>query len=97
MPAYMLIRVAADDSAQLRDYQTAVPPIVAKYRGKFIVRGGDTVTLEGPEESRRIVVIEFPELSDVQAFYHSPEYAQARKLRGGVARFEAIAVDGIKL
>ncbi len=97
MPAYMLIRVASDDPVQLKAYQTAAPPIIAKYRGKFIVRGGTTITLEGSVDSRRIVIIEFPELSDVQAFYHSPEYTEARKLREGVGSFEVIAVEGVKL
>lgn len=96
MPAYMLIRVNVDDPTQLKAYQAATPPIVEKYRGKFIVRGGASVTLEGPAESRRLVVIEFPALSDVEAFYHSREYSEARKLREGIGSFEFVAVDGVK-
>ncbi|MHC4540451.1 MAG: DUF1330 domain-containing protein [Planctomycetota bacterium] len=53
------------------------------------------MTLEGPPESRRIVIIEFPELSDAEAFYNSPEYSEARKLREGVAVADFIAVDGV--
>ena len=97
MPAYMLIRIAVDDPAQLKSYQAAVPPIVEKYKGKFIVRGGSSVTLEGPVDSRRMVVIEFPALSDAQNFYNSTEYAEACKLRKGIGVFECIAVDGVKL
>lgn len=84
---FVTCKLQKDVPAQLKAYQTVVPPIIARYRGKFIVRGGDTVTREGPAESRRIVVIEFPELSDVRAFYHSPEYTEAHKLREGIARF----------
>lgn len=75
---------------------TATPPIIAKYRVKFIARGGQTVTFEGPAESRRIVLIEFPDLADAQAFYNSPEYSQARKLREGIAIAEFIAVEGVE-
>lgn len=96
MPAYLIARVHADDPTLLKDYQAAVPPLIAKYGGRFIARGGTTVTLEGPVESRRIVLIEFPELSDATAFYHSHEYAQARKLRAGIAVVEFVAVDGVK-
>jgi len=96
MSAYFIIRIDAKNPALLKDYQSAVPPIVEMYRGKFIVRGGATITLEGPEETRRIVVIEFPEVSDVTAFYNSPEYTEARKLREGVAVMEAITVEGIE-
>jgi len=96
MAAYIVVRIDAEDPASLKAYQAATPPIVAKYRGRFIARGGRVVTLEGPAESRRIVIIEFPELSDAEAFYQSPEYTQARKLREGIAVAEFIAVDGIK-
>lgn len=96
MPAYMLIRITVDDPVLLKDYQAVAPSIVEKYRGKFIVRGGSTVTLEGPPELRRIVVIEFPELSDAEAFYHSPEYSAARKLREGIGSFECVGVEGVK-
>jgi uncharacterized protein (DUF1330 family) len=54
------------------------------------------VTLEGPIETRRVVIIEFPELADAEAFYHSSEYAQARKLREGIAVAEFIAVEGVQ-
>lgn len=96
MPAYLIIRIAVDDPTQLKAYQDAAPAIVAKYGGKFIVRGGATVALEGQADSRRIVVIEFPELSDAQAYYHSPEYSEVRKLREGIGSFEVIAADGIE-
>lgn len=96
MPAYVLIRITVKDPTLLKPYQAVAPSIVEKYEGKFIVRGGATVTLEGPIESRRIVIIEFPELVNAEAFYNSPEYAEARKLREGVADFELIAIDGVK-
>ncbi|MBI3561574.1 MAG: DUF1330 domain-containing protein [Gammaproteobacteria bacterium] len=96
MPAYLIVRVNVDDPALLKAYQAATPSIIEKYHGKFIARGGAVVTLEGPDESRRIVVLEFPELSDVKAYYYSPEYSEARKLREGIGSFEVIAVDGVK-
>ena len=96
MSAYMLIRVAVDDPTQLKAYQAATPAIVEKYHGKFIVRGGSSVTFEGPVESRRLVVIEFPEMSDAKAFYNSPEYVEARRLREGIGSFEFVAVEGVE-
>lgn len=95
MPAYLLIRVAADDPIQLKPYQSVVPAIIEQYNGRFLARGGNTVTLEGPAETRRLVVIEFPTLDDAQAFYHSPEYTVARKLRDGLGSFEFVAIEGI--
>jgi uncharacterized protein (DUF1330 family) len=95
MAAYLIVRMHADDPSLLKPYQAATPAIVAKYGGKFLVRGGQTVSLEGPEESRRIVVIEFPSLAEAEAYYRSPEYTEAHKLREGVAEAEFIAVAGV--
>jgi uncharacterized protein (DUF1330 family) len=95
MPAYIIIKVSIDDPSLLKDYQAATPAIIEKYKGKFIVRGGATETLEGPEESRRTVILKFPELADAKAYYHSPEYSAARKLREGVGHFEVTIIDGI--
>ena len=96
MTAYIIARVEVDDPTLLKGYMSATPPIIAKYGGRFIARGGTTITLEGPMESRRIVLIEFPELADAEAFFNSPEYSAARKLREGIAIAEFIAVEGIK-
>jgi uncharacterized protein (DUF1330 family) len=52
-------------------------------------------TLEGQEENRRIVIIEFPSRERAQAFYRSPEYLKARKLRENAATGEMVLVDGL--
>ena len=95
MAAYVVIRAKADEPSLLKDYQAVAPSIIEKYKGKFLVRGGEVVSLEGPEESRRIVIIEFPGLDDAKKFYFSDEYNSAIELREGKAEFEIIAVDGI--
>jgi uncharacterized protein (DUF1330 family) len=40
MAAYVVIRIKADDPAQLKDYQKVAPSIIEKYSGKLLVRGG---------------------------------------------------------
>jgi uncharacterized protein (DUF1330 family) len=96
MPAYMVIRIDVDDPGLLKEYQMAAPPVIEQYGGRFLARGGRVATLEGPEESRRVVIVEFPDLADAEACYHSPEYTQARKLREGLAVAEFIAVEGVE-
>lgn len=95
MTAYVVIRMKADDPALLKDYQQVAPSIIEKYNGRFLARGGEIVTLEGPEETRRIVIIEFPSLDDAKIFYHSDEYKNAVDLRTNVATAEIVAVNGI--
>lgn len=95
MASYVVIRVRADDPGKLKEYQQVAPSIIDKYNGKFLARGGEVATLEGPEENRRIVIIEFPSLKVAKEFYNSEEYQNAIKLRSGVAEFELIAIEGL--
>ena len=96
MTAYVSIRIRVDDPALLKDYQEIAPSIIKKYNGKIIVRGGEVITLEGPNEKRRIVIIEFPNLDEAKLFYYSEDYKGAIALRENIAEFEMIAIDGVE-
>jgi uncharacterized protein (DUF1330 family) len=54
------------------------------------------VTLEGPEEKWRIVVVEFPDLAKAKEFYYSPEYTDAKKIREGAALAQFVAISGVE-
>ncbi len=94
MPAYLIARVEVTDWARYREYIKATPEVIARFGGKFIVRGGEVVTLEGPEEKRRVVIIEFPTLGQAKAFYHSDAYAKVKAWRAGAANGQFLAIDG---
>jgi len=86
MPAYLIARVQVTDWERYREYTGATPAAIAKYGSRFIVRGGETINLEGPPETGRVVIIEFPSLDQAKAFYFSEEYSRAKKLREGDGR-----------
>ena len=96
MAAYMIARINVTDADQYSEYIKVTPGIIAKYGGRFIVRGGDMVTLEGPEESWRIVVVEFPDLQKTKDFYNSDDYAAAKQIREGAAVAQFIAIEGVE-
>ena len=95
MPAYLIARVQVTDWDRYREYTKLTPGAIAEFGGKFIVRGGQTLTLEGPPETGRIVVIEFPSFDEAKAFYESETYQRARKIREGAATGQFILVDGV--
>ncbi len=95
MKAYVIVRVTVTDPERYKTYAALVPAIIAQYGGTYLVRGGKSVTLEGPAETGRVVVMEFPSLEKAQEFYHSPEYQQAKKLRAGAAEGTLLAVEGV--
>ena len=94
MAAYIIVRMHVTDMEQYKEYAKATPDVVAQYGGRFIVRGGETVTLEGPEEKDRIVVLEFSSMDRAKAFYGSEAYTVAAKLREGAASAQFVLVEG---
>ena len=95
MAGYLIARVDITDPEKYRDYTAVTPGLIAKFGGRFIVRGGETVTLEGPEETGRVVVVAFESLERAKAMYQSEEYQAAIKLRAGAATAQFIAVAGV--
>jgi uncharacterized protein (DUF1330 family) len=95
MAAYMIARVKVTDPARYQKYVEATPPTIAKFGGRFIARGGQAVTLEGSEETRRLVILEFPSLERAQAWYTSDDYQTAKKLRAGAAEGDFLIVAGV--
>ena len=95
MPAYMIARINVTDPEQYKNYIAATPAIIEKFGGRFIARGGETVTLEGEQETRRIAIVEFPALDNIREFYDSAEYKAAMKLREGAAELDILGVAGV--
>jgi uncharacterized protein (DUF1330 family) len=95
MTAYCIVRVNVTDPDKYEDYKRLTPAAVAAFGGKFIVRGGAAETVEGPEETRRIVLVEFPDMEQAKACFDSPQYAEAKEKRIGAAEMEMIVVDGV--
>ena len=94
MPAYMIARIKVTDPEQYKKYIAVTPGILANFGARFIARGGDTVTLEGPEETSRVVLVEFPSLERIREFYNSAEYQEAIKIREGAAEVSLVGVAG---
>lgn len=94
MPAYMIARVDVTDPERLGDYLQHTPRILDRFGGRFIVRGAPVETVEGPEETHRIVVIEFPDTESAHAFYDDAEYQRAVAIRQEASTGQFIIVDG---
>ena len=94
MKAYWIAKVNVGDKETYAEYTKRVTPALAKYNGKFLVRGGKFEILEGKNEYERNVVIEFPSIDIARKFYNSKEYQEAKSFRDGKADFNAIVIEG---
>ena len=59
MPAYLISQIEVHDPKGYEEYRRLVGASLAKYGGKFVVRGGKIEVLEGDWAPKRIVVCEF--------------------------------------
>jgi uncharacterized protein (DUF1330 family) len=94
MPAYLIARVNVTDPQAYEGYKKLAAEAIAKHGGRYLARGGLTATLEGEEESRRVVIVEFESLDRAKAFYDSPEYQKAIAARKGAATGQFVVVEG---
>jgi uncharacterized protein (DUF1330 family) len=95
MPAYVLVDCEVTDPVRYEAYKALAPDAIARYGGRYLARGGDTVVLEGDWKPNRVVVLEFPTLDAARTWHDSPEYRAAREKRKGAANMDMIAVAGL--
>ncbi len=94
MPAYIIGRVDITELNRYREYMAHSPRVVAQFGGRFAVRSSDVVTLEGPAENRRLIVLEFPTIEQARTFYDSAEYRAIVPFREGAGDAQIVLVDG---
>ena len=95
MSAYVVVQVDVEDTVRYEDYKRLVPASLAKYGGRFVVRGGRTETLEGTWSPKRFAMVEFPDVNRAKAWWASAEYADAKALRQATSHTEMIVVEGV--
>jgi uncharacterized protein (DUF1330 family) len=83
------------DRALGERYRTLAQESIAKYGGHYIVRGGAVDPVEGGWLPKLFVIVEFPSMERAREWYHSPEYAEALKLRQTALRRRLIFVEGV--
>lgn len=96
MPAYVIVEVAIHDTEAYEEYKKRTPATIAAFNGKFVVRGGQTITLEGNWSPERIVILEFPTIELANEWWHSEKYSQAKEIRQKAAITKMIIVEGIQ-
>ncbi len=93
--AYVIAQATVTDPGQYEGYKALAGAAVAKYGGKYIVRGGATHLLEGDWAPPRLVILEFDSVEQAKRFYDSPEYRAAREQRQGAAAMDMLVVEGL--
>jgi len=95
MSAYMIIACRIHDREKfISGYGKAVPVLVEKFGGEYIIVAPGAELLEGRLEGYgSIAVSKWPDKAAAKRFWKSDEYADVKKLRDGIADAEVILVE----
>lgn len=94
MAAYIIADIDVTDPAGFDEYRQQVAPMIAKWGGKYLVRGGALEGLEGDWAPSRLVVLEFESLERAKEFYHSEAYRPVMAIRHKTAVSNLVIVEG---
>jgi len=95
MSAYLVVDLEIKDGPALEKYVAEVPAMIARYGGRYLVRGGKFELLEGDRKPKRLVVLEFPTMAALKRWYESEEYRPYLEVRRKAADSNAFAVEGV--
>jgi len=94
MPAYVLAEIEITNPEGYKEYTAHVPATIAKYGGRFVVRGGKAHVLEGEWPERRRVLIEFPTVDAARQWWDSSEYAKPKEMRRANSKGRLLLLEG---
>ena len=94
MTAWMIVSAKIGDREKfISGYGIAAAKLVDQFGGRYIIRAPGAEMLEGEGwDGASVVVSEWPDRATALAFWNSPEYAEAKKLREGLADCSVLLV-----
>jgi len=95
MAAYVIVEVNVHNPTEYEEYKKLTPATLSAFGGEFVVRGGETETLEGEWQPQRIVVLEFPTVQRAKEWWNSEAYSKAKVIRQRTATTKMIVVQGV--
>jgi len=95
MPAYMIVTASiADRDAFISGYGAAAGALVARFGGRYVLRAPGAELLEGEfGDGASMVISEWADKAAARRFWNSPEYAEAKKLRAGLADCQVLLIE----
>jgi uncharacterized protein (DUF1330 family) len=94
-PAYNIAEITIkDQDGYNKEYLPLITKALTDGGGKFLVRGGKTISYEGAAPAPRVVVIQFDSLDKLQALYNSAAYKDAIAVGDKYATQRIFGVEG---
>ena len=99
MTAYMIVTARIHDrDAFIQGYGQAAGALVERFGGNYVLRGPGAECLEGNfGDGASMVISEWPDKDAAREFWNSPEYAEVKKLREGIADCQVLLIEAPKI
>jgi uncharacterized protein (DUF1330 family) len=94
-PAYYIGEHDITDEAAFADYLKQVVPMIERHGGRYLTKPGTHEILEGHWQPNRVVIIAFPDMASLRAWYDAPDYRPLIAKRRAAARDVMIAIEGL--
>jgi uncharacterized protein (DUF1330 family) len=95
MPAYLLALRKVTDPEKMKQYISRIVPMLEKRNARYLTGTEGHHVLSGGFHPDRAVLIEFPDMQAIEAWYRSPEYQPLDALRKACGEEILIAIDGV--
>lgn len=95
MSAYAIVDVDVHDIAEFLAYQKAVAPLLEAAGARYLARGGEFRVYEGDYQPGRLILVEFPSLQIMDAFFSSDSYRALIPQRKACSDCRVLAVQGL--
>jgi uncharacterized protein (DUF1330 family) len=95
MPAYLIALRQVTDQQRMMEYIREIVPMLEKRGARYLTGTEGHRVLSGGFHPDRAVVIEFPDMQAIEAWYRSPEYQPLDALRKACGEEILIAIDGV--
>ena len=95
---YLLVDVDIHNIDEYKKYLDKVKPMVEKFEGKYLIKGGKIDAKETDLwKPKRIVLVKFPNKSSALKWYNSEEYRALKNLRLNNASSNILFIEGVWL
>ena len=94
--AYLVFYAAIADRARFaEEYLPFAPGVVKDFGGQFLVSAarGDAELLEGAYDNVSLVIVEFPTLDALTAFWESDDYRRLSDIRKATGRWSVVEIS----
>lgn len=95
MPAYLIVTATIQDRERfISGYARIAAELLERFGGSYVVRAPGAQLLEGDfGDGGSVVISQWPDREAALRFWNSPEYAEAKALREGIAECQVVLIE----